>query len=523
MLARSLVLLVSLCFSCQACTGAGQQAHSDRIEGPNAARAIVGRVAFEARQPTKQGASDHREILPARFVMIEVLDSAGQAIASGATDERGQFELSPPPGAAQVAVWARIDNGEHDIAVTLDINGSQTHRLTVPITGDGPLDIVATDGGAEGLAGAFHILDTILTGLDATERWTGRQMPPVFVYWGRGVTTSWSYYRGQQPSGSGRYALELLAGQPGRQHTTDTDEHDEAIMLHELGHMVMDLVSTSSSVGGRHPPGYYIDPGLAWEEGRVSWFAVAIRGDPLYQDTIGVEPLGSLRVDRDYSRVNQGPRGNGSEQTVGEVLWDLADGAGGIADADDDGVALGPEGLMAAMVALNEVEGAYPCLSTFLRFLVTSGRVTEHDVKNLLSRTGQPEEIYPSEGAPSWPEDLTIPAVVSGEIDGLTSPAPSGGPTLATTGYDAVHAYRVHLEGTGGLEVRLEIAGSGSPDDRQDLELELRDRRGDPIGQSRGVGNVEMVRAPSLPSGWYIIYVRDSGQGNRARYQLSVR
>jgi hypothetical protein len=488
------------------------------------ARAVTGRVAYEARQPTTSGASAAREVRPARFVSLEVLDASGRTLTSGATDADGRFELAALPGAAQLVVWARVSNSDHDVAVTLDIQGTQTHRLDVPIAGDlsAPLDIVATDGAEGGPAGAFHILDTMLVGLEAAERWTGRQMPPVFVYWGRGITTSWSYYRGEQPAGSGRYALELMGGDPGQQHTTDTDEHDEAIMLHELGHLVMDLISTSSSLAGRHPPGVLVDPGLAWEEAKVSWFAVAARNDPLYQDTIGVEPIGRLRVDRDYSRVNPGPRGIGSEQTAGEVLWDLADGAGGIEDRNDDGVALGPDGVMAALVAMSRVDGSWPCVSSFLRFLIDSGRVGELDLKAMLQRTGQPEDLLPLPGAASWPEDLSLGSVASGAIDGLSDPAPSGGPAHPSTGFDSTRAYRFRLQSPAPIEVRLDISGSGAPADHQDLDLELRSTAGELIGTSRGTGADERILTPPLPAGWYIVHVRDAGNGNRARFGLVV-
>src|SRR5436190_20086015 len=110
-----------------------------------------------------------------------------------------------------------------------------------------------------------------------------------------------------------------MGGAPGGQATSDTDEHDEAIVLHELGHFVMDRLSGDSSLGGQHPRGYLIDPGLAWEEGRATWFATAVLGAPPYRDTIGIEPRGSLRVDESLETPEE-PRGIGSETSVAGVL-----------------------------------------------------------------------------------------------------------------------------------------------------------------------------------------------------------
>lgn len=486
---------------------------------------MSGRVRFEARSPTKTGASRELELRPARFIDVELRGADGEILAATETDAEGLFQLAPVTGGVKLLVWAQVKNSDHDVAVTLDQVGSVVHRMEVPLSsaGQSPLEIVAGDSAEGGPAGAFHILDTMVFGLEAAERWSGRQMPPIFVYWGRGVTTSWSYYRGELPRGSGRYGFELLGGQPGQQTTSDTDEHDEAIMVHELGHLVMDLLSTDSSVGGRHPPGVLVDPGLAWEEGRVSWFATAALGDGLYQDTIGVEPTGRLRVDRDYSRVNPGPQGIGSEQTVGEVLWDLSDGAGGLEDEDGDGIALGPQAVLRAMMAMTEVPGVYPCLSTFLRFLVTSGRVSELELKGMLARTGQPASVFPTGDEDLWPEDLSIPAEVTGRIDGFSTPAPSGGPAHPSTGFDATRAYRIHLATASVVTIVLAIEGSGHEADRRDLDLELRDAHAQLVAQRRTERPVEALRQLALPAGWYVIYVRDGGAGNRASYRLSVQ
>jgi hypothetical protein len=458
-------------------------------------------------------------------VTIEVVGPSGEVLARGRTDAAGAFDVARGPSARSLRVWARTETAEHDVAIAHDPTGTSLHFIEAPLApSDAPLEVLARDDAPGGPAGAFHILDTMLVGLERAERWTGRDMPPVFVYWGRGVTTEWSFYRGEVPAGSGRYAFELLGGDPGRQDVTDTDEHDEAIIVHELGHMVMDLVSTDSSFGGRHPPGFLVDPGLAWEEGRVSWFATAALGDPAYLDTVGLEPRGSLRVDRDYSRVNPGPRGLGSEQTVGEVLWDLADGTPDLPDddGDDDGVALGPEGVMRAMMDLAGVDGAYPCLATFLRFLVVRGRVAELTLKALLERTGQPASLLPGDDRSVWPVDVALDEQVEGEIDGLSNPAPSGGPPLPTSGYDAVRAYRFRVAAATAVDLTLTIRGSGLRGDAADLDLEVRDLQARLLAEARTESATERVAGLALGPGWYVAYVRDGGGGSRAAFSLRV-
>jgi hypothetical protein len=328
-------------------------------------------------------------------------------------------------------------------------------------------------------------------------------------------------------AGSGRYSVELMGGDPGRQSTSDTDEHDEAIILHEFGHFVMDVMTSDSSHGGTHPGGTLLDPGLAWEEGRASWFACAVLGHPLYVDTIGIEPSGSLRVAVNLETQSaEGPRGMGSEAGVEEILWDLSDGGApdapfALPDTDNDGVALGPAAVFAAMRGIAREPGAYPGITSFLRYLVRTNVAEGLAIKQLLVAGGHPESMLPLDDTPLWPLDIAVGQTLGGKIDSVTDPSPSGGPPRPGNGRDAVHAYRVHVPAAMWLTVRLQIFGSGGQSDHTDVDLELRDLRADPLAASRGEGPSEQI-IHRVDPGWYIIYVRDGGSPNRAGYELSV-
>ncbi len=350
--------------------------------------------------------------------------------------------------------------------------------------------------------------------------WTGETLPHVFVYWGRGVTTEWSFYRGEASAGSNRFCLELLGGEPGRQASTDTDEHDEAIILHELGHFVMDRLSGDSSIGGMHPRGVLVDPGIAWEEGRATWFATAVLGLPFYRDTIGIAPTGSTRVDENLE-TPQPPRGLGSETSAAGILWDLSDGDGSLLDGDGDGVALGPAAVLAAMIAEAREPGSFASIASFLRFLVRSGAAASSEIAAMLAATGEPAAVLPADDVSIWPIDVAIGASVRALVDGITDPAPSGGAERPDNGLDATRTFRVHVAARGMLDVQLVIEGSGSPADRTDLDLELRDIRAHVLDRTTGASPRQAV-VDLVDAGDYIVYVRDAGTGNRAAFQLRI-
>jgi len=483
-------------------------------------RTYRGTVSFEARTPTPTGASRSTIERPARRILLLVRGADGSVVDRTATDDAGHFTVEAPVEGAKLVVVSRIE--AIDISVTMDSVGLRSHSRAIPLADpDSPVTVEVTDADADGLSGALHILDAQLDGALAVRRWVGEDLPPLFTHWGRGQTTVWSFYHGERPADSGRFALELMGGDPGAQDTSDTDEHDEAIVLHEMGHFVMDRLTSDSSAGGDHPTGHLYDPGLAWEEARASWFATSVLGVPLYWDTIGVEPHGRLRISHDVERGIPGPKGAGSEQGTVEILWDLADGAGGLPDVDQDGVALGPEGVLAAMIAIADEPGSFPSITTFLRFIVDRGHATEEEVRTLLTRGGHPASLLPGAGDQPWPIPLSVPGSAAGKVDGLTDPAPSGGGARPQNGFDAVQAYQVRVDVASRLSARLTVFGSGRGADHQDLDLEVRDASAELVGASRGETSVENVNVAVEP-GFYVIYVRDGGQGNRVGYELDV-
>jgi len=516
-----LALLGFALFGCGASAAASSGAHT--LAAEPLAREVHGEVSYEARQPTLTGTSIAVERRPARRVTVWAVGEDGASLAEAHADDAGHYSLLVPGRAVAVAVLARIDDGAIHLVVSPNPDGATPHRYSRPVAEiegnvlDLPIGVDAPDG----VAGAFHILDTLLRGSRTAHDWTGRDLPPFFAYWGRGITHDWSYYHGETLEGSGRFGIELLGGNPDAWRTSDTDENDEAIVLHEFGHFVMDRLTTDSSSGGDHGGGALIESGLAWEEGRASFFGVAVLGQPFYRDTLGLEPNGSTRVDDNFERRGMGPRGPGSEEGVAEVLWDLADGAGGLPDEDHDGVALGPATVLRAMIDLGAQPQSFPAIDTFLRFLIDDGRVPLADMKHMLVVGDQPMSMIPP-AAETYPLVLAMDAPREGRIDSLSNPAPSGGPPRHSSGYDAVRTYRVHVPRDGRLYVYLEIQGSGRGADHQDLDLELRDLRASLLASAREEKPGESL-AQDVQAGDYIVQVRGGGGGNRADYRISAR
>lgn len=488
------------------------------------ATTVSGTLTYESRSVTGSGLSTATTTEAAAFVAVIARSRTDNTIvAHTVTDETGRFALAVP---ADCDVFARAESTfeAQTLSVSPDPEGNSAHELLAP------MELRAASGfqwhlgpsPETPMAGALHIIKVLRRATEAATRWSGRPLPSLFVYWSPGVTSTWSYYRGERPEGSGRYAIELLGGQPGTMRSTDTDEYDTAIILHEFGHFFFDVTSSCSSDGGDHPADALIDPGLAWEEGRASWFATAVMGAPSYQDAIGSSPSGSLRINRNLETSNPPPRGIGSELSVATLLWDLMDGTDGTSDSDADGIALSPTQLIASMTRLRARTDTYVTLGTFIEQLVRDELVDLETLKETLRRTSQPAALADeAEGRRRFADELLSGVMVSSRVDGQTNPAPSGGPARAQNGFDALRVYVVQIRTPGRLLARLEIHGTGRAESHEDLDLELRDVRCELLDSSRGNSSIEAV-SRELDVGTYFLFVRDGGAGNRAKFDISV-
>jgi hypothetical protein len=118
---------------------------------------------------------------------------------------------------------------------------------------------------------------------------------------------------------------------------TAQDADDRNVVVHELGHAVMDDVYEDDMVSGgpdcqQHELHRTETRECAWLEGFADWYGVAVFNDPVYRDTVdqNVEQnldtptWGSNRQDNGAAWEN----GDGVEGRVAGALWDLVDGPG---------------------------------------------------------------------------------------------------------------------------------------------------------------------------------------------------
>ena len=268
--------------------------------------------------------------LPIRLARVQAIHaSTGAVLATGATDENGDFALFVSgSGTKNVLVRCfsqsdafgsktlRVTNSStvnysvssstfagHDQSVDLDVGTIQAQKLT-----SGPYQ-----------GNPFNMLDQMVWGIQYIKA-SGGTNPP------QSLRMKW-------PGGSGSFASGTVATM------SDDDGYDDIVQLHELGHVVHNVYSDSDSPGGSHSFSQSDqDPRLSFGEGWASAFAGAVRQyagvfDPgFYMDADGKGGTGGGTIQLRMRYENAAPYagstgGEADEGAVFCVLWDLLDRA----------------------------------------------------------------------------------------------------------------------------------------------------------------------------------------------------
>jgi hypothetical protein len=285
---------------------------------------VAGLARFQKRVIASGGATGEVLSTPIRFAAVEVVGcESGTVLAAGATDGSGRYQIGfTNPG--QVGVYVRVLSSAPAYAVSVKRSARQPALYglassAVDDSGAGEALTLPTLDAREGgePAGAFNILDQGIRGGDVVAAATTGLLPdtPLQWYWFSGSTDGTSY----DPTDS---AISVSG------RATDPDEFDDAVLLHEYGHYVLDVYSRDDSPGGPHSLGdATLDLRLAWSEGWATFFSSVVRNDPRHVDSAG----SGVRVEFEI----EGPAlaatavYDTNELSVAAVLWDVYDGANG--------------------------------------------------------------------------------------------------------------------------------------------------------------------------------------------------
>ncbi|HZE97834.1 MAG TPA: PKD domain-containing protein, partial [Planctomycetota bacterium] len=260
---------------------------------------------------------------PVRQAEIELL-SSGSTLVISTTDETGSFSFANIPSglSLQVRVYARRVGGRINATVR---NNAGANAIYAAISGTIDSSTTSSFGTLDLLRGgagpAFNIFDCAVKSfqhLAALEPGLSLTPPPMNIFWELNSPNG-TYFDG---SVNGIFLLGL---------TSDPDQYDDDIILHEMGHWVAATFSKDDTLGGAHSVVDQLDPRTSWSEGWAHYWSATVRrffSSEYSNPELQVDNFGSGRSVFDIELPSFPTLAimATNELAVVAVLWDISDG-----------------------------------------------------------------------------------------------------------------------------------------------------------------------------------------------------
>ena len=252
---------------------------------------------------------------PIRYAEVQITTDKGDFVQCVETDSLGNFSAQIPGDGAHynVSVMARSLNSHNSAYILNNPNDNVPYKISTSVqssAGTSVTLVAPAVGTLEG--GAFNIMDqvenaqeylrSVTTNCDSASSsnyFAGctpvTTVPIVYSYWTPGLSPN-VYYGSNSPISYyliGKSQLYIGGGSAGDSISSDMDQFDNSVIIHEYGHFIEDHFAAPNSPGGSHSGRLVIDPRLAWGEGWANFFQAAVTGIPIYRDTYGSVTCGT--------------------------------------------------------------------------------------------------------------------------------------------------------------------------------------------------------------------------------------
>lgn len=290
---------------------------------------------------------------PARGIVVEAVNAAGDTITSTVTNTNGAYFLTVPANTnVQIRARAqllRTSGGTWNFTVRDNTSGNAAYVLAGATsnsgTADSTRDLFAPSGwGGTSYTGPrtaapFAILDPIfeaLTAFSAVSPSTAFDAAQVFWSINNRAATG-SIANGEINSTS----YTRIAGMPTilleGTADVDIDEYDRHVIVHEFGHYVEDVLARSDSVGGSHSLGNRLDPRVAMSEGWGNALSAIVLNDTFYRDSNSIQQARGFSFNLENNFFNTS--GWFAEASIHSLIYDAADNVADNADTLAGGLA----------------------------------------------------------------------------------------------------------------------------------------------------------------------------------------
>jgi K319L-like, PKD domain len=361
------------------------------VAEPSPAVTVTGKVNYESVPPNTNCAGLNfaaTVVRPIRGATVQLINAgSGTILATTVSDDAGDYSFANINAGTMVRLRVRaelkkttgLSRWNVEVRDNYDASPSPPALAARPLyvvegvnfdTGTAPIKVqnmTATTGWGGGsytgprAAAPFAILDAIYTAVRFVEAVdSGINFAPLDVFWSIHNTATVSGNPNLGELGTSFYSPSIdslfLIGDA----SSDTEEFDDHVIVHEWGHYFEDTLSRSDSIGGPHSIGEFLDPRIAFGEGWATALAGMALNNHLYCDTGVPGTSGGFGIGAESGAYNAS--GWYDEISVVRFIYDLFD------DNNENGadpIALGFQPIYAVMTGPQAFTDAFTTVFSF--------------------------------------------------------------------------------------------------------------------------------------------------------------
>jgi hypothetical protein len=286
---------------------------------------VTGRFMYLDREFDPTGFTGVEPQLPIRFADVQVVDGS-KIVGSGVTDANGNFVFTVQDSRVRDIYVRCLARRQTATSTPIDVrSGNQVGTIwsvrTLTLENHQPDQnvFIGTLVAVPGAGGeAFNLYDAGLSGVQYLETFTGPGPGPLLLI----------IFHASNPNLSSYSNNRIVQG--------NNAGYDDTVLLHEMGHYVVDNYSASDSPGGTHRLSNCSQNIMRdFDEGHASFWGLSVRRhfnlphSSTYVRTTGQPGPGNLQFF--FDSETQLPfvcSGATSETSVYTALWDILDGPG---------------------------------------------------------------------------------------------------------------------------------------------------------------------------------------------------
>jgi hypothetical protein len=310
--------------------------------------------------------SEQKVINTAKQMVVKLLNETGQVISETSTNDQGIYRFVNVPKETKVKVRVYSIMQREQSTNNWNIQVVDNTRENALYSVEGELISTKNSNNIRNLkiplslkeSAPFSILDDVYKSMKKITDIRTVSFPLLLIKWSIHNNSSQGELKDGQIGTSffdKKESIYLLGDA-----SSDSDEFDTSVIVHEWSHYFEEKLSRADSIGGDHGEGERLDIRVAFSEGFGNAWSAIVTDDPIYADTAGNRGW-FMDIEHDDSI----DAGFWSEVSVQKIIYDLYDED----NESHDTLSLGLEPIYDILTTTQRETKAFTSIFSFITLL----------------------------------------------------------------------------------------------------------------------------------------------------------